>query len=47
MMVTGVEGKEKGENRTVFGIDGFQYGLKYAVNVHRRHFAGNSLIAER
>ena len=29
-----VQGEEKGETRTVFRIDGFQYGLEYAVNVH-------------
>jgi len=27
-------GKEQRETRTVFRIDGFQYGLEYAVNVH-------------
>jgi hypothetical protein len=29
-----VQGKDKGETRTVFRIDTFEYGLEHAVNVY-------------
>ncbi len=33
-MITSHGGERERRTRTVFGVDGFQYGLEYAVNVH-------------